>query len=91
MIAAGPDVPIRRIVPDGWKPSGAGYAYGILAGDTLFIAGLGSNDPAGGGIVGGDIKVQAKRTLDNLGRGAEGRRDGLRGRRDQPRVSPRRP
>ena len=67
MIAAGPDVSIRRITPEGWQPSGAGYAYGILAGDTLFVAGLVSNDPSGGGIVNGDIEVQAKQTLDNLG------------------------
>jgi len=67
MVAVKEGVEIRRIEPPGWQPSGAGYAYGILAGDTLFIAGLVSNDPAAGGIVNGDIALQTKRSLDNLG------------------------
>jgi reactive intermediate/imine deaminase len=67
MVAVRGGVSIRRIAPEGWQPSGPGYAYGILAGDTLFVAGLVSSDPAGGGIVAGDIGVQTRKTLENLG------------------------
>lgn len=67
MVAVRPGVELKRVTPDGWGPSGAGYAYGILAGNTLHVAGLVSNDPSGGGIVSGDIGVQTRQTLKNLG------------------------
>jgi 2-iminobutanoate/2-iminopropanoate deaminase len=66
LVAAREGVEIRHIQPDGWQTSGAGYAYGVQVGDTLFVAGLVSNDPAGGGIVGGDIGVQMRKALENL-------------------------
>lgn len=68
MIAVRPGIELRRIQPPGWQPSAAGYAHGILAGDTLFVSGLVSNDAAGGNLVSGDIDVQASQTLDNLGK-----------------------
>ena len=66
MVAVRQGVEVRHIQPEGWQPSGAGYAYGVQAGDTLFVAGLVSNDLAAGGIVSGDIGVQTKKTLENL-------------------------
>lgn len=68
MVAARRGLDIRRIHPEGWRPSRQGFAYGMLAGDTLFVSGLVSSDPAKGGIVNGDIGVQMKQTLDNLGK-----------------------
>ena len=68
MVAVREGVELRRIMPDGWRPSGAGYAYGILAGDTLFVSGAVSNDPASGAIVAGDVGLQTKRTFANIGR-----------------------
>ena len=68
MVAVREGVELQRIMPDGWQPSGAGYAHGILAGDTLFVAGAISNDPASGAIVAGDIATQTERTLANIGR-----------------------
>jgi enamine deaminase RidA (YjgF/YER057c/UK114 family) len=66
MVAVKEGVGVRHIQPEGWQPSSAGYAYGVQAGDTLFVAGLVSNDPATGDIVNGGIGVQAKKTLENL-------------------------
>ena len=66
MVAVKEGVEVHHIQPEGWQPSAAGYAYGVQAGDTLFVAGLVSNDPADGGIVTGDIGVQTKKTLENL-------------------------
>lgn len=66
LVAAKRGIEIKRIRPDGWQESGPGYAYGMLAGDTLFVAGLVSNDPAKGGIVAGGIDVQTNQALDNL-------------------------
>ena len=68
MVAAGRRLDIRRVHPEGWRPSRQGFAYGMLAGDTLFVSSLVSSDPAKGGIVNGDIGVQMKQTLDNLGK-----------------------
>ena len=68
MVAARRGLDIRRIRPESWRPSRQGFAYGMLAGDTLFVSGLVSSDPAKGGIVNGDIGVQMKQTLDNLGK-----------------------
>lgn len=68
MVAVRQGVQLRRITPPGWQPSGPGYAYGILAGDTLFLSGAVSTDPAEGTLVAGGIGTQTERTLDNIGR-----------------------
>jgi len=67
LIAVREGVELRHITPAGWRPAGQGYAHGILAGDTLFVAGTVSNDPKQGTFVNGDIEAQAQRTLDNIG------------------------
>ena len=67
MIAVREGVDLRHITPDGWQPARQGFAYGILAGDTLFVSGMVSSDPEQGTFVNGDIGAQAKRTLDNIG------------------------
>lgn len=67
MVAAREGVELRRITPDGWGAPRQGFAYGVLAGETLFISGLVSSDPKAGAFVNGDIAAQAQRTLDNLG------------------------
>jgi 2-iminobutanoate/2-iminopropanoate deaminase len=41
-------------------------AQAIRFGNMLFVSGQGSLDPATGAVVGGDIVVQTRRTLDNL-------------------------
>ena len=68
MVAVREGVELRRITPAGWRPSGPGYGYGILAGDTLFVAGAVSNDPAQGTLVPGRIGEQTAHTLANIGR-----------------------
>lgn len=67
MVAAGDGVTLRRLTPQGWQPASQGFAYGILAGDTLFVSGLVSSDPKQGAFVNGDIGAQVQTTLDNLG------------------------
>lgn len=67
MVAVREGVELRRITPAGWGPARQGFAYGILAGETLFVSGLVSSDPSQGTFVNGDIAVQVQRTLDNLG------------------------
>ena len=43
------------------------YSQAIRAGDLLFLAGQIPLDPASGSLVDGDITVQARRVLDNVG------------------------
>ncbi len=64
MIAARKHVDLKWIVPEGWNTS-ASYAWGIQAGDTLFVSGMVSADPKGG-LLTGDFKKQANRTLHNI-------------------------
>lgn len=66
MIAARPHVKLEWIVPEGWGTS-ASYAWGIQAGDTLFLSGMVSSDPKTGQLVTGDFAKQAQQTLDNIG------------------------
>ncbi|MEM7355111.1 MAG: RidA family protein [Acidobacteriota bacterium] len=67
MIAARPGVEVRRISPEGWPATGGAYSWGMLAGDTLFIAGMVSMDPATGNLVTGDVTTQAKQIMQNVG------------------------
>ena len=67
MIAARPGVEIKRIVPEGWPESNGSFSWGLLAGDTLFIAGMVANDPATGQPTPGGIEVQTRRTMENIG------------------------
>ncbi len=43
------------------------YSQAIRAGDLLFVAGQIPLDPATGNLVDGDVTVQARRVLDNIG------------------------
>jgi 2-iminobutanoate/2-iminopropanoate deaminase len=58
----------RRVIhPEGWAASTAPYSYGILSGDTLFLAGLVSRSGKDNTPVAGDIKTQTQTVLDNGG------------------------
>ena len=52
--------------PDAPKAIGP-YSQAVRVGDLLFLSGQVPLDPATGAIVDGDISVQARRVLDNLG------------------------
>lgn len=63
-----PDGAERRVIrPQGWAAGSLPYSYGILSGDTLFLAGLVSRSGKDGTVVAGDIQVQTKTALDNAG------------------------
>lgn len=67
LVAVRPGVELRRIDPPGWRPSTQGFAHAILAGDTLFVSGLVASRPENGSLVTGDIGVQTRQVLENLG------------------------
>jgi enamine deaminase RidA (YjgF/YER057c/UK114 family) len=53
----------KAILPAGWmKPS---YNYGILSGDTLFLAGVVSRNGRDNSAVAGDMALQTKTAMDN--------------------------
>ena len=52
--------------PDAPKAIGP-YSQAVRAGDLLFLSGQVPLDPATGTIVDGDISVQTRRVMDNLG------------------------
>ncbi len=56
----------KVVQPEGWSTPASPYSWGVMAGDTLYIAGMVSEDPAAGKIVQGDIAVQTKQTLQNV-------------------------
>ncbi len=66
MVAARPGVKVRPVTPQGWQSSPA-YSWAVEAGDTLYLAGLVSYDPAAGRPVPGDAAEQTARTLSNVG------------------------
>lgn len=66
MIAARRHLELEWIVPEGWQTSPL-YAWGVKAGDTLFVSGMVSFDPQSGSLVTGDLPAQARRALDNVG------------------------
>lgn len=58
----------RKVVhPPHWMKSPNPYSYGILSGDTLFLAGLVSRNGMDNSVVTGDIKTQTKSVLENGG------------------------
>ena len=67
MVAVRKGIETRTIRPDGWREAPQGFSYGVLAGDTLFAAGVVSSNPEKGEIVPGDITAQTKKALQNLG------------------------
>lgn len=65
MIAARREVELEWIVPEGWRAS-ALHAWGVKAGDTLFLSGMVSSDPRTGELVTGDVRRQTRQVLDNV-------------------------
>jgi enamine deaminase RidA (YjgF/YER057c/UK114 family) len=58
----------RKVIhPADWAKSANPYSYGILSGDTLFLAGLVSRNGKDNSVVTGDVKTQTKTILDNGG------------------------
>ncbi len=58
----------RKVVhPADWQPSANPYSYGILSGDTLFLAGLISRSGRDNQPVTGDVKRQTETVLANGG------------------------
>jgi reactive intermediate/imine deaminase len=58
----------RKVVhPSDWMKSPNPYSYGILSGDTLFLAGLVARNGKDNSVVSGDIKTQTKTVLENGG------------------------
>jgi 2-iminobutanoate/2-iminopropanoate deaminase len=58
----------RKIIhPAAWLMAAAPYSYGILSGDTLFLAGLVSRRGKDNSIVEGDMQVQTAAVMENVG------------------------
>jgi reactive intermediate/imine deaminase len=58
----------RRVIhPSGWLKSPLPYSYGILSGDTLFMAGLVARNIRDNQPVAGDIKDQVRVVMQNGG------------------------
>jgi 2-iminobutanoate/2-iminopropanoate deaminase len=66
-VAADPQVRRSFIVPEGWPQPAAPFSWGVLAGDTLFLAGMVGIDPRSGEMAGGGIDSQAEQTFKNIG------------------------
>jgi reactive intermediate/imine deaminase len=59
--------PARRVIqPAKFPNTGLPYSPGILAGDTLYLAGQLGRDPATAKIVPGGIEAETRQTLTNL-------------------------
>jgi len=57
----------KAIVPKGWKEPTSPYSWGIRTGDTFFLSGMVSRDPRKGELVEGDVTVQTRQVLRNIG------------------------
>jgi reactive intermediate/imine deaminase len=56
----------RRVIhPADWIKSTSPYSYGIMSGDTLFLAGLVSRNGKDNSIVEGDMKAQTRIVMEN--------------------------
>jgi 2-iminobutanoate/2-iminopropanoate deaminase len=61
------DMPSKQIIKPAKSPAALGpYNHAVRVGDLLFCAGQIALDPATGNLVGGDIKAQTQRALENL-------------------------
>jgi 2-iminobutanoate/2-iminopropanoate deaminase len=67
LVAARPHVTRRVIKPARLKSPELPYSWGILAGNTLFIAGATSRDPGTYEPVTGDVGTQTRRVFGNIG------------------------
>ena len=68
MVAARREVSRRVITPGGMQRPGLPYSWGILAGNTLFIAGATSRNPTTYQPEGGDVASQTRRVMQNIGK-----------------------
>jgi 2-iminobutanoate/2-iminopropanoate deaminase len=67
-VVAIPEGGERKVIhPSDWVRVPLPYSYGILSGDTLFLAGLVSRNGKDNSTVQGDIKTQVKTTMDSAG------------------------
>lgn len=67
MVVAQPNVKRRVIKPAALKSPELPYSWGILAGETLFLAGVTSRDAETYEPVAGDIAKQTRRVFGNIG------------------------
>ncbi|MFQ5704443.1 MAG: RidA family protein [Gemmatimonadales bacterium] len=67
MVAVRSEAGRTAITPVGMRRPGLPYSWGILAGNTLFLAGTTSRDLATYQPVTGDIATQTRRVLENIG------------------------
>ncbi len=67
MIAVRPGVEKSSVTPPGWQPPTSPYSWGIQAGNTLFVSGMVSRDVKRMQLITGDIEVQARQVLENVG------------------------
>lgn len=67
MVLAAPGEAREVVHPSSWARSPSPYSYGILCGDTLFLAGLVSRRGTDNSAVTGDLAVQTRTVLDNAG------------------------
>lgn len=67
MVAVRPGVERRVVKPAALKSPELPYAWGIQAGNTLFVAGATSRDPESYAPVTGDTATQTRRVLGNVG------------------------
>ena len=59
---------MKKVIASGDAPEAVGpYSQAISAGGFLFCAGQIPLDPGTGELVGGDIRIQTTRSLENLG------------------------
>lgn len=56
----------QAIRTDNAPSPGGAYSQAWRAGDFVYTAGMGANDPATGALVGDTIEAQTRQTLDNI-------------------------
>lgn len=59
-------MPKQLVVAANGPKAGGAYSPCLRAGDFVFVAGQGPNDPATGQVVGTTIEEQTERTLENV-------------------------
>ncbi len=67
MVAARPELGRRVITPSAMQSPGLPYSWGVMAGNTLFIAGATSRNPSTYEPVTGDVTTQTRRVMQNIG------------------------
>jgi 2-iminobutanoate/2-iminopropanoate deaminase len=72
MVAARPGVERSVVTPRGMRTPDLPYNWGMLAGNTLFVAGATSRNPETYEPVSGDIATQTRQVLENIGAVLEG-------------------